>query len=126
MTRHTLAVLFALPYPSAASATSCGIHVVVVNHRQHAVTVQLKSFHVERTLPAPAQDDFDTPVYDGDVPPYLSSLEQVDIPANDAVDVRFRRLCAGDFWLNWRTVPATDAATSGQLRPDHGQLIDIR
>ncbi|MBA3929043.1 MAG: hypothetical protein C0521_05565 [Xanthomonas sp.] len=126
MTLRTFALVFALLYSSAASVTSCGIDVVVVNHRQHAITVQLKSFHAERTLPAPAHDDFDAPVYDGDAPPYLSSLEQVDIPANDTVHVKFRRLCAGDFWLNWRTVPATGKAASGQLRPYHGQPIDIR
>lgn len=124
---HKIVLLLALLCPAASFATSCGIHIVVANHRAHAVTVQLKSFHMDRTLPAPSPEDFDNPVYSDDAPPYLSSLEQVDVPADEAVEVRFRRICVGDFWLNWRTVPVTDeTARSGQLRPYHGQPIDIR
>ncbi|WP_192309418.1 hypothetical protein [Pseudoxanthomonas sp. PXM02] len=122
-----VALLLALLCPASSFATSCGIHIMVVNHRAHGITVQLKSFHMDRMLPAPSPEDFDTPVYGDDVPPYLSSLEQVDVPAGEAVEVRFRRLCVGDFWLNWRTVPVAGEATrSGQLRPHDGQSIDIR
>lgn len=122
-----LVVLIALLVPSSSFAMSCGIRVVVVNHRPHTVTVQLKSFHAERTLPAPLPEDFDTPVYSNDVPRYLSSLEEVEIPAGAGVDVKFRRICDGDFWLNWRTVPDTGETTrSGQLRAYDGQSIDIR
>ena len=127
MTLLRLVVLAALLYPAATRATSCGIHVVVVNHRSYAVTVQLKSFDMDRSLQAPLPEDFDKPVHDGVLRSPLSSLEQVDIPAGNTVDVRFRRICVGDFWLNWRVVSATgEINPSGQLRPHDGQSIDIR
>ncbi len=127
MTIRRLVVFIALLVPSSSFAMSCGIRVVVVNHRPHTVTVQLKSFDAGRTVPAPLPEDFDTPVYSDDVPPYLSSLEEVEIPAGAAVDVKFRRICDGDFWLNWRTVPDTGETTrSGQLQAYDGQSIDVR
>lgn len=127
MKRRTLALLLALLYPATSFATSCGTRVVVANHRSHTVKVELKSFHGEGTLPAPLPEDFDMPVYGDDVPPYLSSLEEIEVPAGEAIDVKFRRICDGDFWLNWRTVPMKgETARSGQLRPYDGQPIDIR
>ena len=127
MTMRKLVVLIALLVPSSSFAMSCGIRIVVVNHRPHAVTVQLKSFDAGRTLPAPLPEDFGTPVYDGAVALTLSSVEQVDVPAGETISVKFRRICGGDFWLNWRTVPGTGETTrSGQLQAYDGQSIDIR
>ena len=127
MNLRALVLLAILACPVSAHAISCGISVEVVNHRPHTVTVLLKSFNAERTLPAPSPEDFDIPVYDGSVPAYLSSLERIEIPAGDTAAVRFRRLCTGPFWLNWKVVPAeTGTTSSGQLQPHHLESIHIR
>ena len=118
MTMRKLVVLIVLLVPSSSFAMSCGIRIVVVNHRPHPVTVQLKSFDTGRTVPAPLPEDFGTAVYDGVASLTLSSLEQVDVPAGETISVKFRRICGGDFRLNWRTVRDTGETTrSGQLRP---------
>lgn len=126
MILRTLLMTAVLQYPVSAHAISCGISVEVVNHRPQPVMVLLKRFNAERTLPAPSPEDFDAPVYDRGVPGYLSSLEQIEIPAVDTATVRFRRLCYGPFWLNWKVVPAeTGATSSGQHQPRHSEAIHI-
>lgn len=126
MILRTLAMTAVLLYPMSAHAISCGISIAVVNHRPQPVTVLLKSFNAERALPAPSPEDFDAPVYDGDVSAYLSSLEQIEIPAGDTATVRFRRLCSGPFWLNWKVIPAeTGATSSGQRQPHDEESIHI-
>lgn len=127
MTVRRLVVLLALLYPASSFAMSCAIHIEAVNHRSNNVTVQLKSFDADRALPAPSPEDFGKPIYDGAMPLILSSLEQADIPAGEAVDMRFRRICGGDFWLNWRTISSSgEIMGRGQLRAHDGQSIDIR
>jgi hypothetical protein len=90
-----------------AFADSCGIRIVVVNHRADAVAVSLKSFYADRALAAPSPRDFDAPLYGTTVPPYFSSLQQIEVPAHGAASVAFRQLCVGDFWVNWRRYPPT-------------------
>lgn len=127
MILRTLVMAAVLVYPASAHAISCGISIEVVNHPPQPVIVLLKSFNAERTLPAPSPEDVNAPVYDGGVPAYLSSLEQIEIPAGDTATVKFRRLCSGPFLLNWKVVPTTNQTTaSGQLLPRYGEIIDIR
>jgi hypothetical protein len=116
-----------LAMPGMALADSCGTAVTVVNHRSYPVTVTMKSFYMDRELPAPARDDFDTPILTGEVPPHFSSVVDVEVAAGQSIGIPFRRLCTGDFWLNWKVIPATSQAiSSGQRRPYYGGPIDIR
>lgn len=123
--RYALCLLVLLP--GTVFANSCGTRVVVVNHRDHAVTVSMKSFYADHRLPAPAPDDLDEPPRSDGIPPYFSHRQRVEVPAGGSVEVPFRRLCTGDFWLNWRADGADgEARASGQLWPHYGQSIDIR
>lgn len=124
---HTLLLSCLLLAPMPAFADSCGIRIVVVNHRADAVSVALKSFYADRALAAPSPRDFDAPLYDNTVPPYLSSLQQIEVPAHGSASVAFRRLWVGDFWVNWREV-STDGKvhSSGQMQPRDNEPIHIR
>ncbi|WP_221625954.1 hypothetical protein [Pseudoxanthomonas sp. 3HH-4] len=116
-----------LASPGTAFADSCGTAVTVVNHRSYPITVTMKSFYMDRELPAPAPDDFDTPIITREVPAYFSRLIDVEIAAGQSTSIPFRRLCTGDFWLNWRELP-TDRkpGSSGQLRqPSYNMSIHI-
>ena len=127
MKRHTLLLSCLLLAPMPAFADSCGTRIVVVNHRANAVSVALKSFYADRALAAPSPRDFDAPLYDNTVPPYLSSLQQIEVPAHGSASVAFRRLCVGDFWVNWRDVSADgEVHSSGQMQPGYNEPIHIR
>ncbi|MFT3668009.1 MAG: hypothetical protein QM795_05350 [Pseudoxanthomonas sp.] len=87
----------------------------------------MKTFYMDRDLAAPAPDDFTTPVPTREVPPYFSRLLDVEVAAGQSKSVSLRRLCTGDFWLNWRE-RATDGkpGSSGQLRrPSYNAPIHI-
>lgn len=117
----------ALAMPGTALADSCGTAVTVVNHRSYSVAVTMKSFYMDRELAAPARDDFGAPILTGEVPPHFSKLVDVEVAGGQSVSVPFRRLCTGDFWLNWKVVPTTNQTiVSGQLRPHYGEIVDIR
>jgi len=127
MKRLTLLLSCLLLAPIPAFADSCGIRIVVVNHRADAVSVSLKSFYADRALAAPSPRDFDAPVYGTTVPPYFSSLQQIEVPAHGSASMAFRRLCVGDFWLNWREVSADGKVhSSGQTQPGDNEPIHIR
>ncbi|HJS35816.1 MAG TPA: hypothetical protein VJ766_10015 [Pseudoxanthomonas sp.] len=127
MKRHTLLLSCLLLAPMPAFADSCGTRIVVVNHRADAVSVELKSFYADRALAAPSPRDFDAPLYGNTVPPYLSSLQQIEVPAHGSASVAFRRLCVGDVWVNWREVSADGRVrSSGQMQPGYNEPIHIR
>lgn len=117
----------ALAIPGTALADSCGTAVTIVNHRSYPITVTMKSFYMDRELPAPAPDDFDTPVVPREVPAYFSRLLDIEVAAGQSTSIPFRRLCTGDFWLNWRELATnTKPGSSGQLRqPSYNAPIHI-
>jgi hypothetical protein len=113
--RIMLGVLLALP--GTAFAESCGTAVTLINNRSYSVTVTMKTFYMDRDLAAPAPDDFARPVPTREVPPYFSRLLDVEVAAGQSKSVSLRRLCTGDFWLNWREQPTGGKpGSSGQLR----------
>ena len=87
----------------------------------------MKSFYTDRDLPAPAPDDFHTTVMTREVPPYFSRLLDVEIAAGQSISIPLRRLCTGDFWLNWREWNADrKPGSSEHLRqPDYNTVIPI-
>lgn len=127
MKRHTLLLSCLLLAPMPAFADSCGTRIVVVNHRADAVSVTLKSFYADRALAAPSPRDFDAPLYGNTVPPHFSSLQQIKVSAHGSASVAFRRLCVGDFWVNWREVSADGRVrSSGQMQLGDNEPIHIR
>ena len=117
----------ALAMPGIALADSCGTAITVVNHRASPIVMTMKSFYMDRELEPPAPDDFAAPVIRREVPTFFSGLVTIKIAAGHSTRIPFRRLCTGDFWLNWRAVGTPGGtASSGQLRPHYDQLLEIR
>lgn len=125
--KQMLVVLCALLIPAPAIAKSCVTYILVTNHRDRPVDLVLKSFDSEQALPAPELDDVDETHISARMPLRLSQRREVHVPGGGAQQVRFRTLCGGHFWLNWREV-TTDRSTasSGQTPPSAERSIEIR
>lgn len=124
--KQMLLVLCTLLIPAPAIANSCVTYVLVTNHRDRPVDLTLKSFDSEQALPAPELEDVDETPISAKMPLRFSQRQEVHVSGQGSQRVRFRTLCGGYFWLNWREANmAGSTPSSGQISPSADRSIEI-